>query len=392
MDNEQISVPVIKKRHKEKIRKSIVSVVECKDYSQQQVDKAIDQSLDHVGGLKQFVKAGDRVHIKPNLLTAKTPDKAATTHPSVVRRVVSIVKELGGEVTIGDSPAGISTPIEEYWKKSGLEQVALDTGARLIRFEKNKVREKQVNGRSYYIAKAVADADVVINLCKLKTHNLVLFTGAIKNMFGVIPGFRKSEYHKQAPKVNAFSEIIVDIFSVVRPQINIMDAVVAMEGNGPSAGSPKKLGLIFASTDAVALDSVAASLIGFNDGEIKTTETAYDRGLGEKRKERIQLKGVDLKAYQDLDFDLPTNRFLNYIPTSLIQFFGRYVWVRPKPNIDMCKRCGACIENCPTQAMKSEEGFPVIDYSKCINCFCCDEICPHDAIDQKASWLAQKLR
>jgi len=371
---------------------SVVSIVHCQDYEQGQVDAAIDQSIENIGGLDQFIKKGTRVHIKPNLLTAKSPDKAATTHPAVVKAIVNRVRQIGGVVTIGDSPAGISRPIEEYWRLTGLEQVALETGAKLVKLEKKGVVERSVNGKSYFIASAVAEADVVINVCKLKTHNLTLFTGAIKNMFGSIPGFKKSEYHKQAPKVEGFSEIIVDIFSAVRPQLNIMDAVEIMEGNGPSAGKPRHLGLIFAGKDAVALDAIAARIMGFSDGEILTTEQAYEKGLGEKVIEKITIRGESLEAFRDLQIALPTTGFHRFVPASVVRILGKLVWVRPQPDVDRCKRCSACIAICPTQAMSPQDGFPVIDYKKCISCFCCDEACPHNAIDQDMSWLTKQFR
>jgi len=372
-------------------KKSIVSIEHCQNYEQHRVDQATERLIRNVGGFTKFIKQGDRIHIKPNLLTAKSPDKAATTHPAIVRSVVQMLKNFHVKITLGDSPAGISRPIEEFWHNTGMEDVAREFGIPLVRFEKNKVIERKVNGRSYYIAQPVAEADVVINLCKLKTHNLLLYTGAIKNMFGTIPGFRKSEYHKQAPKPDDFAEIIVDIFSAAQPQLTVMDAIVAMEGNGPSAGNPKHVGLLLASQDAVALDSVAARIIGFEDGEIKTTEIAFHRGLGEKRKERIIIIGENVDEYPSLDFLLPSNRFLNFIPSSLVRLVGKLVWVRPKPDKEKCQRCGMCIKNCPVQAMTSRNGFPIIDYDKCISCFCCDEICPYDAIDQNVSWLAKKF-
>ncbi|UCE04420.1 MAG: DUF362 domain-containing protein [bacterium] len=371
---------------------SVVSVVQCKNYDQQLIDEAIEQSFQNIGGLHQLIQHGKYVHIKPNLLTAKSPEKVATTHPLIVKSIVKRVQALGGIVTIGDSPAGISRPIEEHWRVTGMEQIATETGARLVQFEKKGVVERYVNGKSYFIAKSIANADVVINVCKLKTHNLTLFTGAIKNMFGSIPGFKKSEYHKRAPKVEEFSKIVVDIFSAVQPQLNIMDAIEIMEGNGPSAGEPRYLGLILASKDAVAMDALAAKIIGFKDGEILTTEYSYQRGLGEKNIEKIIISGSSLERYHDFHVILPSNRFQRYVPASLVKILGRLVWVRPKPDEDRCKRCGACVTNCPTQAMSPKDGFPVIDYKKCISCFCCDEVCPHDAIDQHMSWFARKFR
>ena len=372
-------------------KKSIVSLVQCSTYSYEHVVKAIKNSMQNIGGLERFITPGTKVHIKPNLLSAKEPDKAVTTHPTVVRAVVDIVHKLGGEVTIGDSPAGISRPIEEYWEKTGIMEVAQQTAAELVRFEKKTVIERIINGNSYFIAKAISEVDVIINLCKMKTHSLTLFTGAIKNMFGIVPGVRKGEFHKEAPKVKEFSEILVDIFETVKPQVNIMDAVVAMEGNGPSSGTPKHVGFIIASTDAVALDSVAASLMGFNSGEILTTQIAHSRGLGQHDLDNIEFCGIDINELERQDFQLPSNRFIQFIPEFLMKLMGQLIWIRPKAIAQKCERCGLCIKNCPVNAMTAKDGVPEIDYNQCIKCFCCDEICPHNAIDQQISWLAKKI-
>ncbi len=171
-----------------------------------------------------------------------------------------------------------------------------------------------------------------------------------------------------------------------------MDAVDIMEGNGPSAGRPKHLGLILISKDAVALDALAAKIMGFEDGEILTTEYAYNRGLGEKNIEKIVIRGSSLEPFYDLQFILPSNHYLRYVPATIVKILGKLVWVRPKPDEHRCKHCSACIANCPTKAMSPRDGFPVIDYNKCISCFCCDEVCPHDAIDQDMSWLTKLFR
>jgi len=371
---------------------AIVTLIACDSYDAIAVDAAIQASLKHITVLEQLVTPGARVHIKPNLLTAKTPDKAATTHPAIVRSLVTILHSLGATVTIGDSPAGESRPIQEYWEKTGMAEVAEQTGATLVQFEKNGVVPFDVNGQTYFIARAVAEADVVINVSKMKTHSLTLFTGAIKNMFGSIPGFRKSEYHKQAHKARDFSKIVVDIFSAIRPHLNIMDAVEIMEGAGPSAGTAAHLGLVLSSSDAVALDAVAAHLMGFEDGEIFTTQYAYEAGLGEKNLDKITILGEPLSKYTGRVFSLPTNRYMNYVPSAVVKLLGKLIWVRPSPDDKKCQRCGACIAICPTGAMSSDKGFPIIDYEKCISCFCCDEACPHNAIEQHASWLVQKIQ
>ena len=372
-------------------KKSIVSIIQCSNYNQDQVFRTLEQSLQNIDSFDRFIRSNTRVLIKPNLLSAKTPEKAVTTHPAIVKAVVDILQELGAKVIIGDSPAGIFRSIEEYWDATGMIEVAQQTGAKLIAFEKKGVIERVIKGKSYFITKSISEVDVIINLCKMKTHSLTLLTGAIKNMFGVVPGVRKGEFHKKAPKVKDFSELLVDIFEAVKPQINIMDAIIAMEGNGPSSGKPKQVGLIISSTDAVALDSVVAYIMGFHHSEILTTQIAFNRGLGQNDLEKIEFCGVKKRDLKRQDFQLPSNRYIQFIPEFLMKLVGQLIWIHPKAIIEKCKRCGLCIQNCPVTAITSNNGVPVIDYKKCIQCFCCDEICPYNAMEQQMSWLAKKL-
>ena len=371
--------------------KSIVAIAECADYRDEDVLKALKKNFSVAGSIERFIRPSDKVFLKPNLLTTKGPDSAATTHPSIVRVLASMIRDIGAMVFIGDSPAGISKPIQQYWKATGMAEVAEQTGARLVPFENKGVIERVVQGRKYYIAKAVAEADIVINLCKMKTHGLTLFTGAVKNMFGVIPGFKKGEYHMIAPGVEDFSEILVDVFQASQPGLNIMDAVTAMEGNGPSSGMPKHVGYIAMSTDGVALDSVMSSIAGFQNGEIHTTRIASERGIGVSSMDNIIVSGVSLEEMKQNSFHLPSVRIQQFLPDFLTKLLGHFIWVRPYPDGERCQKCGLCIKNCPVKAMKSVDGFPEIDYSRCIKCFCCDEICPHDAIEQRASWLVEKF-
>ncbi|MEE4312047.1 MAG: DUF362 domain-containing protein [candidate division KSB1 bacterium] len=371
--------------------KSIVAIAECARYHDEDVRTALQKNFKAVGGIERFIRPSDRVFIKPNLLTTKGPESAATTHPSIVRTLAFMVKDIGAKAFIGDSPAGISKPIQQYWKATGMAEVAEQTGARLVPFENKGVIERIVLGRKYYIAKDVAEADIVINVCKMKTHGLTLFTGAVKNMFGVIPGFKKGEYHMIAPKVEDFSEILVDVYQASQPGLNIMDAVIAMEGNGPSSGIPKQVGYIAMSTDGIALDSVMSSIAGFQNDEIHTTRIATERGIGVSLPGNVVVSGVALEEMRQNSFQFPSIRIQQFLPGFLTKLLGHFIWVRPYPNGNRCQKCGLCIRNCPVQAMKSADGFPEIDYSLCIKCFCCDEICPHDAIEQRASWLVEKF-
>jgi uncharacterized protein (DUF362 family)/Pyruvate/2-oxoacid:ferredoxin oxidoreductase delta subunit len=372
--------------------KSRVSIISCETYDYPQVKAAIRTMCDSLPELKNQLKSGLHVHIKPNMLSAAEPELAVTTHPTVVQAVIEYIQQVDVKITFGDSPAGISRPIEYYWEKTGFKDVAAKTGAQLVSFERKEVVERQIGKKKYYIAKVIADADMVINVCKLKTHGLTLMTGAVKNMFGSIPGVRKGEFHKLAPKVHSFSEVLVDVFQAAKPTFSVMDAVIGMEGSGPSSGTPKKFGFLLASKDAVALDTVAAHIMGFNPHEIETSVLAARRGLGCNDFNDIEFFGIGRAEIPAIETSLPSNRLLHYLPEVLIKLVGKYVWIRPRANKEKCKRCGICIKNCPVQAMHEEEGLPVIDYSVCIKCFCCNESCPHRAIEQDVSWLARKLR
>ncbi len=330
--------------------------------------------------------------MKPNLLAAKEPARAITTHPAVIEVVVRMLLDLGARVTIGDSPAGAVKGLQRYWDNTGLSEVARRTGAQLVAFETGGVQERVVRGLRYYISRYVLEADVLINLPKLKTHGLTLYTGAVKNLFGTVPGLRKSEYHKQAPHPEDFAQVLVDIYSVVRPHLHIADGIVGQEGNGPSSGTVRPIGVLLASTDGVALDVVGAAIMGFDPEEIDTTRIASERGLGVGRLQQIQLLGAQLDSLRLPDFVLPSNRLIKLVPRWLMLLGARLIWVRPRAIRETCKRCGVCQSNCPVGAISTDpDGYPIMDYSRCIKCMCCDEGCPHQAIEQEMSWLARRF-
>jgi uncharacterized protein (DUF362 family)/Pyruvate/2-oxoacid:ferredoxin oxidoreductase delta subunit len=350
--------------------------------------------LDPLGGIREFVKKGDTVLLKVNLLAAKAPERAITTHPVFLEAVAREVASAGGKIVVGDSPAGVLNGIKRFWDNTGIGKMTEKIGGELVKFEGSGTRPVGINGRIYHITSILERVDAVINLPKLKTHGLTLFTGAVKNCFGLLPGFQKANLHKAAPKVDAFSEILVDIYSHVKPVLNIMDGVVGLEGNGPSSnGSARKVGLILASHDAVALDAVASRIIGFKGGDIATTNIAHEKGLGEGKYENIRLCGPPLTDISIADYKLPSNSLLRIVPSWLAEFAGRFFWVHPKAIAANCQQCGICIENCPMKCMTPDaDGVPMINHDACINCLCCDESCPHDAIIQELSWLAKKLQ
>ncbi len=371
---------------------SRVSMVSCADYAYPNVRSAVRACFDRIGGLERFVKKDQTVLIKPNLLSAKDPSRAITTHPSVVRVVTELVQELGATPILGDSPGGVDRGIKRVWENTKLSEVAGETGAKLVAFESSGVYPKTTpEGKTYHIAKPVVDADVVISLAKLKTHTLTLMTGAVKNMFGSIPGFRKAVYHKEAPKPKDFAKVIVDIFSLTKPHVTLVDAIVAMEGDGPSSGDPKYTGLLLAGTDAVALDMVTAKIMGFKDGEIDITVEAQKRGLGPKSFEQIEILGEKLTGLVVPRFALPSNRLIRMIPNFLIKLITPFVWVRPNILDGNCINCNICVENCPTKTIRAGERRPSFDYTDCINCMCCHELCPEKAVYLEKSRIAKRI-
>ena len=371
--------------------KSKVAIVQCFDYDKEKVFQAVHKALEYFGGIEAMVQAGQNVLLKPNMLSAKAPERGITTHPVILEAMVREVQTAGGNAWIGDSPAGAIKGIKRYWEKTGFLDVAERTGARLISFEADGSIDKQVENRIYHIAKAVHEADVVINLPKFKTHGFALYTGAIKNLYGTLPGFQKACFHKSHPHPANFSNIIVDLYDIIKPVFHLMDGILGMEGNGPSTGDLRQVGLILAAQDGIALDTIASHIMGFQEDEIDAIRIAGERGIGMAKRNQIEVLGNTLDTVQISDFNLPSNHLMKLVPEFLVKWVGKFLWVRPYANRELCTHCKLCAEGCPVKAIQMVDGYPVMDYKKCINCMCCNESCPSNAIIQKLSWLAKKI-
>ncbi|MBN2185485.1 MAG: DUF362 domain-containing protein [Candidatus Krumholzibacteriota bacterium] len=371
-----------------KTKDSTVSLTKCNSYELKDLRLALDKLLEPFGGIGSFVRPGQRVLLKPNLLSAKSPERAITTHPGLVRVVAEKVIEAGGKPVIGDSPGGAIRGVKRVWEETGIMEMASDARLELVNFETSGIEVVRRGGYDFYLSKAVLDADLIINLAKLKTHTLTLFTGGVKNIFGVIPGFRKSELHKMFPKPREFARMLVELYRLISPSLTIVDGVIAMEGNGPSSGKARKLGLLAAGADAVAVDAVLAGIIGFREGQIDTTQIADETGAGVGSLSKINVvgDGTDLRP---VDFILPSNRKLRLIPRPLAKMITPLVWLKLEIARDRCTRCEQCLKSCPVQTIIREEDGLFIDQSGCIQCMCCHELCPEDALDIKFSLLAR---
>lgn len=375
---------------------SCVSLSRCADYRDDQVSAAVRACVDGLGGIGRFVHSGQRVLVKPNLLRAAPPERGVTTHPSVVKAVVRLVQEAGGRAIIADSPSGPGSRayLSVVYERTGMTGVARETGAELS-YDLRKATVPFPAGhllKEFEVLALAAEADVIINLPKLKTHNLTLLTGAVKNLFGLIPGTVKVTHHARLPDRDRFSGLLVDIHSCCRPALAIMDAVEGMDGNGPSSGRLRQMGLLLASEDGLALDLAAAAIVGIAPLAVPTLAAAARWGLVSGKAEEIEFIGLSLEeARLSPPFAAPAtyeralaarpSLFLHLWPANLL---GLY----PSAN-ERCTACGTCVANCPVGAISIVGRRALMDVRKCIRCYCCHETCPHDAVILKRRPLAR---
>ncbi|WP_407354871.1 DUF362 domain-containing protein [Methanolobus sp. WCC5] len=366
---------------------SKVSIVGCDDYSVSR--KAVDEAVSLIGGLKDIISEGDRVLLKPNVLASRRPEEAVTTHPSIVAAMCELVKEAGGIPIIGDG-SGMTHPgaTADAFRVSGMEEVAKEHDVELINFQTGGYAQvevpKAIHFPRLFISKAVLNADVVISLPKMKTHELTRYTGAVKNMFGALPLRTRKEMHLLADR-KLFGEAVVDLYSVAKPHLAVMDAVVGMEGNGPSHGTPVRTGIILASYDCVSLDVIATGIMGIDPMKVPTTVAALERGFGETVPKVIGINADDVK----MKYKPSSGGILFNVPPFVTKFFGRYFEMRPEIDTTRCVLCGACIMNCSVDAIERTNEHLKINREKCIMCYCCRELCPENAVGIERSWLAK---
>ena len=349
-------------------------------YEPDAVRAALLAVLEPLGGMATYVRPGQQVLVKPNLLAGKPPERAVTTHPEIVRQVILLAQAAGGTVSVGDSP-GIGSP-ETVARKCGVLQVAKETGARFVPFiESVPVTVRSGTFHQFEVARAVLDAEVIINLPKLKTHQMMGFTGAVKNLFGVVVGVRKVRLHLQAGTDPAFFALmLLELAEHFPPAMSIMDGVVGMEGNGPGSGDPVTIGALLASPHPLALDTAATALVGLPARQVWTQRVAQETGRRGSRLNEVTVIGPPLASLRPVRFrPAPASDVSFGLPGPVKRALRDTLSARPLVT-SRCVRCGACVRHCPPQAMALDQHGVRIDYHKCIRCWCCQELCPHGAV------------
>jgi uncharacterized protein (DUF362 family)/Pyruvate/2-oxoacid:ferredoxin oxidoreductase delta subunit len=365
-----------------------VGIQKCTSYDVNLVYKALSEAVEMAG---DFDVRGKNVLLKPNILSDSAPDKATTTHPVFLEATIKLVQEKGAEkILVGDSP-GFQTP-GFSGKVCGLGPVTEKMGARWADFTKGKTDLTCPEGKiqkSFSVTGILNDVDCVISLPKLKTHQLMLFTGAMKNIFGLVPSLNKSPYHVRYPRQKDFASMIVDLNLAVKPAYALMDAVIGMEGPGPGSGYPRQIGLVLASSNLLAIDAAACEIIGYPLHEVPINKDALDRKYWLNDFSEIDYCDVDIASLKIRDFEkIPVKKSNSLAGLIFPRITHKKRLAKtPKPLIQhkICVRCGDCIRICGSKAMSFAEGKTSkevhIDYKKCIRCYCCHEICPAKAIE-----------
>jgi len=374
-----------------------VAIIGCETYHNDMVKAAVEKGIGLLGGVDMFALKGEKILLKPNLLSASTPEKCVTTHPSLFRAVAEAFIAGGAVVSYGDSPAIGST--KGAAKKAGLQAVAEDLNIGLADF-KTGVEiffEGGRQNRKFVISKGVLNSDGVVSLPKLKTHGLEKFTGCVKNQFGCIPGVLKGEYHVKLPDAWDFGKMLVDLNRFINPRLYIMDAIEAMEGNGPRSGRPRRMNMLLFSSDPVALDATVLRLIGLNPEYVPTVKFGSEFGAGTHNEEDIDLVGDNFDDFKIPDFDIDRTPAAARAEGGFARFIGNRLVSKPVIEEEQCVTCGICVEMCPAnpKAVNWFDGDtsrpPTYNYDTCIRCYCCQEVCPEGAIALKAPVIRKLL-
>lgn len=371
-----------------------VALVGCEDYGREHTFEAVKRSIDLIGGIDRYAKPGQRILLKPNILSPSTPDKCIATHPDVVYAVAKVLVDHGCKVIIAESPgAGMiysAANLKKAYETIGYDQVAMDLGIELNQdiAARDVANPDGVLMKRLKLIEPVFNVDAVVIVSKMKTHLFTYMTGAAKNVFGLIPGIEKATFHGRLQRSEEFARMIVDVNEFVKPSLEIMDAVDAMEGDGPQSGTPRHVGAILASSSYTALDVVASRIMSIDPKEICTIKAAMERGLINEDLSDVEVIG-ELDKFIVPDFKRPSTFIgkkkgggkMEKAMLSLIKIYA----LKPSIARSMCIGCGKCYRGCPMKAISMKDGKAKVNQRKCIRCYSCHEFCDSHAVRLRRS-------
>ena len=371
-----------------------VHISSCESYSLDEVTASIRACFDSFGGVEAVIGRGKRVAVKPNLVTKRKPEQAVNTHPVMLEALTHILAEYGNTVLLAESPGGFYTEgaLRSSYKFNGFEEAALRCGA-VLNYDTSVTEVAYLDGeicKKLNIISPIIEADCVISLARLKTHAMCYLSAGVKNLFGCVGGTEKFEMHARYSDNSVFANMLLDIYGLVKPQFTIVDAVTAMEGNGPTSGFPRDVGCIVASDNGCAADLVCSRMVGYADTDVPMIVHALRRGLcGEP-----ELIGADIGAYTTPDFKKPDSFYSD--PALLLGIFDPKLLkpFEPRPVVHkgQCTGCGVCKDSCPVKTIEIKSAKAIIHRDKCIKCYCCQELCPSKAVGIRKSIFGRRTR
>lgn len=361
-----------------------VLLLRRQNYDQKDIEDGVKSVFDHFGGVTRFIKPGDKVLLKANLVAGYAPERRVTTDPSVVRAVAETVLNAGGHPFIADSTGIDAFPGAA--RKAGFASVAEELKIPCVELTDPVPLPHSENAsfQKIEVARAVLDADVIINLPKIKTHGQMLLSLGIKNLFGCVVAQRKAEWHYSVGlRRELFAALLLDIWNGVRPALTIMDGIVGMDGHGPTNGKPYAFGILGGSEDALAMDFWLCRMMGIPLEDYPLWQAAKLRHLPECDLNEQDVAGDFSSAHVWKNIDIPKLDSLRLLPA--IPFFGKALeqalTSRPIHRPERCIGCGKCVSICKAGAVTLHDKRLIFNYKKCIRCYCCHEMCPTSAID-----------
>uniref|UniRef100_A0A7C3V4G1 DUF362 domain-containing protein n=1 Tax=Desulfobacca acetoxidans TaxID=60893 RepID=A0A7C3V4G1_9BACT len=371
-----------------------VALVPCNSYDHAEVRQVLETALDLLGDWQPLFPPEALVYLKPNLAGPFAPERAVTTHPAVVRAMARILQAAGREVAVGDSPAGPARPgyLKFLYRRTGMEDVAQELGLRLdLDLEPVEVRIPQARSlRVVTLNRSFAAAPALLNLPKFKTHLFARLTGAVKNLYGAVSGVMKVAYHTRLKDPADFMGLLLDLVDYLQPRLSVVDAVLGMDGDGPTWGRARHVGYLLAGVNPLAVDWVMSRMMGLAPGTVPLFQIAPPPP--------VEVRGVSLEAARLPDFRLPSPNTLedgleglSWLPRRLKDYLGKEMLPRPRINPDLCAGCALCAESCPQQAIRLQDRKAVVNLDRCVRCWCCNEVCPSGAVGLSRSRLGRLL-